>query len=63
MIRKGDDKVIAATSRDTVAAEAPYHRSCYRNYTRQKSLLENGEENEPFYQKAERESHEKLFEY
>ncbi len=33
-IRKGDEKIIAATSQDIVVAEAHYHRSCYSNYTR-----------------------------
>ena len=31
---KGDEKILAVTSRDIVAAEAHYHFSCYRNYTR-----------------------------
>lgn len=33
-IQRGDDKIIAITSRDIVAAEAHYHVSCYKNYTR-----------------------------
>ena len=42
-LRKYDDKIIGLTSRDIVAAEAQYHRSCYRNYTRpdRKSLDHN----------------------
>ena len=32
-IRKCDENIIAVTSRDIVAAEAWYHRSCYK-YTR-----------------------------
>ena len=32
---KGDSKIIALVTRKLVAAEAHYHRSCYRNYTRQ----------------------------
>ena len=31
-IVKGDEDIIALTSRDIVAAEAHYHRSCYRSY-------------------------------
>ena len=31
-----DSKILAITSRELVAAEARYHRSCYNNYTRQK---------------------------
>ncbi len=33
-IQKGDEHIIAVTSRDIVAAEAHYHTSCYKNYTR-----------------------------
>ena len=33
-IQKGDEKILAVTSRDIVAAEAHYHVSCYKNYTR-----------------------------
>jgi len=33
-IAKGDEKIMAITTRDIVAAEAHYHRSCYRDYTR-----------------------------
>lgn len=29
-----DTKIIAITSRELVAAEAHYHKSCYRDYTR-----------------------------
>lgn len=34
--QKGDRKILAITSRDIVAAEAHYHLSCYKNYTREK---------------------------
>ena len=33
---KCDHKIMALTSREIVAAEAHYHRSCYRGYTRLK---------------------------
>ena len=33
-VAKRDKKILAITSRDIVAAEARYHRSCYRDYTR-----------------------------
>ena len=33
-IQKGNGKILAVTSRDIVAAEAHYHVSCYKNYTR-----------------------------
>ena len=35
---KCDHKIMALTSREIVAAEAHYHRSCYRVYTRPKQL-------------------------
>ena len=34
--RKMDGRVLALVSRDLVAAEGHYHRSCYRDYTRTK---------------------------
>ena len=61
-IRKGDEKIIAVTSREIVAAEAHYHRLCYRNYTRAKSEHEGGDSSN-LYQKIEKESHARLFEY
>ena len=33
-MKKVDDRVIGPLSRDIVAAEGMYHRSCYREYTR-----------------------------
>lgn len=33
-VKKCDEKILAVTSRDIVAAQAHYHRSCYREYTR-----------------------------
>ena len=33
---KCDHKIMTLTSREIVAAEAHYHRSCYRGYTRPK---------------------------
>ena len=59
-IHKGDENIIAVTSRDIVAAEAHYHLSCYKNYTRVK-IKDTGEEDA--YGMAERESYANLFEY
>ena len=42
-IRKSDTKILAQTSRDIVAAEAQYHFSCYREYTR--PITENARHN------------------
>ena len=36
-ILKGDEKILALTSRDIVAAEAHYHCSCYKIYTKVKT--------------------------
>lgn len=35
--KKCDHKIMALTSREIVAAEAHYHRSCYRGYARPKN--------------------------
>ena len=32
---KMDNKILAATSRELLAAEAHYHKTCYRDYTRE----------------------------
>ena len=60
-----DEKILAVTSRDIVAAEAHYHHSCYKNYTRMKIShepeddKEDGDEDEM----AEKVAHTNLFEY
>ena len=33
-VAKNDNKILALTSKDLVAAEGHYHRSCYRKYTK-----------------------------
>ena len=33
-IKKNDQKILAIESRELVAAEAHFHRSCYKNYTK-----------------------------
>lgn len=64
---KQDDKILAATSRDIVAAEAHYHKSCYKNYTRKtkKSQESRTSKNENEYEKAynevESEAYDDLF--
>ena len=37
-LAKCDDKILATTTRDIVAAKAHYHRSCYRDYTRPEKI-------------------------
>ena len=71
-IEKGDEKIIAATSREIVAAEAHYHVSCYKNYTRDgtktpeckdKSNKQNEIDESELYQEIEREAYTNLFAY
>ena len=40
-ISKCDENILAITSRDIVAAEAHYHRSCYRDYTRPEKIQDD----------------------
>ena len=57
--------MVAIVSRELVAAEGHYHRSCYRSFTRVKHTISsdttNGEQDE--YDVAEKHSYEKLFSY
>ena len=56
-VKKDDAKIISVTSRDIVAAEAHYHHSCYRHYTRieqpKHRITEKTDESEVFYQEAQ----------
>jgi hypothetical protein len=59
-IERGDKKVIAVTSRDIVAAEACYHKSCYLAYTRQRpDKIKNIDE----YTTAEKLAYNKLYDF
>jgi len=69
-IKKGDEHIIAVTSRDIVAAEAHHHASCYRNYTRVKETVkepnvETEEDLDPDeqYRHIEKAAYESLFEH
>ena len=42
-VDQSDPRMMAITSRDLVAAEGHYHRSCYRRYTKQTSSKTNSE--------------------
>jgi hypothetical protein len=63
---KCDSKILAKTSRELVAAEAHYHKSCYRNYTREEKpkteTLSLSHEDEA-YQLAEQNSYKMLFKH
>ena len=65
-IERRDAKIMALTCRDVVAAEAHYHRSCYRNYTRTNTKtkeIDTSEENRNHYSEVEQESYEELIRY
>jgi len=65
-VRKCDTKLLAITSRDIVAAEAHYHASCYRDYTRPAPGLDTepapSQENDIYLEKQD-ESYAELFHY
>ena len=63
--RRLDKKVLAALSRDLVAAEGHYHKSCYKLYTKNEStstfdMSEELEEHSA-YNKAVEQAHQELF--
>lgn len=60
-----DAKMLAITSRELVAAEAHYHKSCYRQYTRVKETkkIESQEDDDELYWQRESEAYAKLFEH
>ena len=63
-INREDERIIAITSRDIVAAEAHYHASCYKLYTvkiRDSECHETDED--AIYKIIEREAYKELFVY
>ena len=67
-VKKLDDIMLSITSRDRVAAEGHYHRSCYSSYTRGKPVASSGladaEDNaDDHYKTAETQAHEEHFSY
>lgn len=62
---KLDGDIIAITSRDLVAAEAHYHKSCYRNYTRveKRSSIDEALTSDTRYQIAVQNSYVMLYDY
>ncbi len=63
-IKKMDGRMLAIVSRDLVAAEGYYHRSCYRSYTRQEKVTGSGrhaEDSADEYEKALSYSYDELF--
>lgn len=73
-VRKLDNRILAIVSRDLVAAEGHYHRSCYRLYTKDAdpvaaSSVPDGEDIDNTnnagvrYDAAEKQSYSELFSY
>ena len=65
-IEKLDDKILAVTSQNIVAAEAHYHKTCYRNYTRDekpKTIPATITSEDASYYEAEYESYLMLFKH
>ena len=65
-VGKNDPRILAIVTRELVAAEACYHKSCYRDYTRNiqgaVSIGDKKEEDEcPEYTNAESQANENLF--
>ncbi|KAG0698430.1 hypothetical protein GWK47_002980 [Chionoecetes opilio] len=67
--KKLDSRILGIVSRDFVAAEAHYHRSCYRFYTRGETSQQKGaisaddKEDEDIYEAAVSQSYSELFHY
>ena len=64
-VGKNDLRMLAVVSRDLVAAKACYHKSCYRNYTRNIAISGEKKEDSGYteYSRAELQGYEKLFNY
>ena len=63
-ISKQDSRILAILSRDLVAAEGHYHRTCYRHYTNIKESdkgEESKEDDDSDYVKAERSALSRMF--
>lgn len=66
--KRQDEHILAVTSRNIVAAEAWYHRSCYRSYCSVKDIIDHTKDDasadpDPKYKIAETESYLHLFQY
>lgn len=65
--QKQDSIILAIVSRDIVAAEAHYHRSCYKEYTRSERTLDTDAQidaaEDIAYYEAERNAYSSLFEF
>jgi len=65
--RSGDPRILAIVTRELVTAEACYHKSCYRDYTRniQEAVSSDTKEEDKCFQytNAESQAYEMLFTY
>ena len=61
-IKKKDEKILAVTSREIVAAEAHYHISCYKKYTKLINAKDEENDGEIDYQIVEK-AFDDLFEF
>ena len=64
-VGKNDHRMLAVVSRELVAAKACYHKSCYRNYTRNIPVSGDKKEDSEYteYSRVELQWYEKLFNY
>ena len=65
-LKKLDDKILAINSRELVAAEAKYHKSCYKAHTKSyghDTKASESETAEGKYQQIEHRAYEMLFDY
>ena len=65
--KKEDTEILAVLSRDIVAAEGQYHRSCYRAYTREVNVSDStstsGNDDGAQYEDAVDQSYKELFQF
>ena len=64
-VGKNNLRMLAVVSRELVAPKACYHKSCYRNYTRNIAISreKKGDSGYTEYSRAELQRYEKLFNY
>ncbi|KAK3735047.1 hypothetical protein QZH41_001743 [Actinostola sp. cb2023] len=66
--QKNDNKILAIVSRELVAAEACYHRTCYKSYTRPEASCTvtsegSSESSDDEYARLESDAYQMLFDY
>ena len=61
--QNSDERILVITSRDIAAAEAHYHATCYKLYTKKKYVSTDSAKMDDSYKKAENAALYMLFEY